>query len=137
MTIKLGHLVFLNVNLPWDKKRTASLTKFSNACSSLKTLLCSIEKHGHRWLVIGDFNCDVHSSSTRTNLVLDSLSIGYRIAPKALNHSYIHISGTVTKIDHCICSVDVPCSVIHVDEDECDFDQLPLSYSDINRRSIL
>ena len=127
MAIRLGHLVFINVYLPCDQKRLASLTKFSNACSSLKTLLCNIEKHGYRWLLIGDFNCDVHSSSTRANLVLDSLPIGYRIVPKALNYSYIHNSGTVTNIDHCICSADVPCSVVNVDEDERDFDHLPLS----------
>ena len=90
MAIRLGHLVFINVYLPCDQKRLASLTKFYNACSSLNTLLCNIEKHGYRWLMVGDFNCDVHSSSTRANLVLDSLPIGYRIVPKAPNYSYIH-----------------------------------------------
>ena len=33
--LRLGHLVFININLPCDQKRLVSLIKFSNVCSSL------------------------------------------------------------------------------------------------------
>ena len=79
--------------------------------------------------MIGDFHCDIHSSSIRAYLALDLLPIAYRIAPKALDNNYIFNSGDATDTDHFICSTDVPCSVVHSDEDEHDFGPLPISLS--------
>ena len=47
-----------------------------------------------------------------------------------LDSRYIHCCGSVSNLDHCICYYSLQTSAVHVDEDERDYDHLPL-YFDI------
>ena len=86
-----------------------------------------IESNGLDWLLIGDLNCNINSSSVRTELLLDSLPNSYKILKKDASHSYIHNGGSLSDIDHCIVSSGLICGKVHVDQDERDYDHLPLS----------
>ena len=127
IAIRLANLVLINVYLPCDQRSFPSLTKYTKACASLKTLLISVESNGLDWILLGDMNCDINSTSTRTDLFLDSLPNGYRVLDKDASHSYIHNSGSLSDIDHCVVSSGVSISDIHIDQDERDYDHLPLS----------
>ena len=118
--------MLFNVYLPCDQKRIASLAQFSSACSSVKNLVKDIEKRGYKWLFIFDSNCGVLNQSKHANLVLDSLPNNYQIIEKDLIYRYIN-SGTLTNIDHCICINAISCSILRVDKDEHDYDNLPLA----------
>ena len=63
----------------------------------------------------------------RTDLALDFLPNNYRIVEKDLNYSYIQNSRALSNIDDCICSTAIFCSAVRVDEDERDYDPLPLT----------
>ena len=104
IAIRLANLVLINVYLPCDQKSLRSLTKFTKFCALIKSLLNGIESSGLDWLLIGDLNCNIHSSSVRTELLLDSLPNSYKILKKDASHSYIHNSGSLSDIDHCIVS---------------------------------
>ena len=78
-------------------------------------------------MATNDFLSLISTVSTCTDLVLDSLPNNYRIVEKDLNYSYIHNSGASSNIDHCIFSTALSCSTVRVDEDERDYDHLPLA----------
>ena len=63
----------------------------------------------------------------RTELLFDSLLNSYKISKKDASHSYIHNSGSLSDIDHCIVSSRLICRKVHVDKDEPDYDHLPPS----------
>jgi len=126
LAIRLGKTVLINTYLPHDGKNMTSLNKFSKECSSLKTLLQSISKNGYEFIIIGDMNTDVKRDSARTVKLLDCLP-DYRIIAKDLPFSYVHNSGSLSDIDHVICSPFITSSTVHVHEDEQDIDHLPLS----------
>ena len=71
-------------------------------------------------------NCIINSSSVRTELLLHSLPNSYKILKKDSSHSYIPSSGSLLDIDYSIVSSDLICGKVHADQDERDYDHLPL-----------
>ena len=124
---RLANLVLINVYLPFDQKCLRSLTKFTKSWALIKSLLSGIESNGLDWLFIDDLNCNINSSSVWTELLLDSLPNSSKILKKDASHSYIHNSSSLSDIDHCIVSSGLFCGEVHVDQDERDYDRLPLS----------
>ena len=81
-------------------------------------------------MLIGDLNCDITVSSTRKEAVFQCLPTVFKVLTKDLSYTYIHCSGSVSNLDHSICHHSLQTSAVHVDEDERDYDHLPL-YFDI------
>ena len=127
LAVRIGDLVLVNVYLPHNKNNLASFTHFVKACKKLKNLVSGIEKLGYDWLLMGDMNCDMTMSSPRSDSLLECLPLGFRILTKDLPFTYIHASGSRSNLDHCVCSAGVTTSTVHVDEDERDYDHIPIS----------
>lgn len=127
IAFRLCELVIINVYLPCDRNSLRSMNNFSKACESLKRLLVQIVSDGLNWMVFGDVNCDINSVSSRSTQLLDIFPNDYQILSKDESFSYIHNSGSVSDIDHCIISSGVKCSNVHVNTEERDLDHLPLS----------
>lgn len=129
IALRIADLVIINTYLPHDKKTVLSFNKFTKIVSSLKNFLRNIERHSFKWIIVGDLNCNINRESTRSDLVLQSLPDGYQIVAKSADFSYIHNSGCVSDIDHCVCSAGVICSSVEVHDEERDYDHLPLSFT--------
>ena len=72
-------------------------------------------------------NCNINSSSVRTELLLGLLPSSYKILQKYASHSYVHDSGSHPEINHCIVPSSLICGEVHVHQDERDYYHLPLS----------
>jgi len=78
------------------------------------------------YIVIGDLNANINTDCVRKDYALDCLPL-YRIIPKSLPFTYTHHSGSITDIDHVVCSSSNYCSIVTVHDDDHDIDHLPLS----------
>ena len=92
--------------------------------------MSGIQLLGNKWVLIGDLNCDNTVSSTRKEGLFQCLPSVFKVLTKNLSFTYIHCSGSVSNLDHCICYHSLQTSAVIVDEDERDYDHLPL-YFDI------
>ena len=81
-------------------------------------------------MLIGDLDCDITVSSTRKEAHFQCLPSVFKVLTKDLSFTYIHCNGSVSNLDHCICHHSLQTSAVHFDEDERDYDHLPL-YFDI------
>ena len=122
LAIRLADVILINAYLPHDRRSVSSFSSYANACNKLKALISGIECLGYKWLLIGDLNCDITVSSTRKEVLFQCLPSAFKVLAKDLSFTYIHCSGSVSNLDHCICYYSLQTSAVHVNEDERDYD---------------
>ena len=129
LAIQCNNMAFVNVYLPCNHRNTQSFTAFAKACHKLKSLFIKFADKNVDWILAGDMNTDILTSSDRSELLLDSLPSVYHVAAKNLAYTYIHNRGSVkSNLDHIIVSKSgLIKSEVFVDEDKINDDHLPIS----------
>ena len=128
LAIRFADMVLINTFLPHDRRYVSSFSSYANAYNKIKTLISGIKRLGYKWVLIGNLNCDITISSTRMKALFQCLPSAFKVLTKDLSFTYIHCSGSVSNLDHCICYHSLQTSAVHVDEDERDYDHLPLHF---------
>ena len=117
LAVRIADLILINVYFPCGRKSVQSLNKFAKTASPL----------GYQFVVAGNFNADLLNSSIRSDIVFYSLS-EFKLVGKNRPFSYIHHSGSLSNIDHVLCSPNLSVSTISVHQTESNKDHLPISF---------
>ena len=103
LAIQLGNTVIINTYLPHNARGIDSMTRIAKTCFPLCSAVKQFADSEFTYLIVGDLNCNILDNSARTDCLLD-LVPDYKIVPKDQSFTYIHHSGSVSKIDQVICS---------------------------------
>ena len=130
LAIWLADEILINTYLPHDRRSVSFFSSYANPCKKLKTLISDIERLRYKRELIGDLNSDITVSSERKEAFFQCLPSAFEVLTKDISFTNIHCSGSVSNLDHFIRYHSLETSAVHVNEDERDYDHLPL-YFDI------
>lgn len=108
LAVQVGDFVIINVYLPTNYRNVISERKYAMACAKLGSFIYSLRL---KYLICGDFNCDLKSQDDSLGaLLLNSIPPNSELLLKDKMFTHVHPSGSVSDIDHILVSSDVICS---------------------------
>jgi hypothetical protein len=88
--IQRNNMAFVNVYFQCNLQNTQSFTAFAKACHKLKSLFTKFADNNVDWILAGDMNTEILTSSDHSELLLESLPSVYHVAAKNLAYTYVH-----------------------------------------------